>query len=36
MMLNKNNSAYLIGPGSYNLNKDEQWMKKTFNKLFSS
>ena len=34
--INKNNSAYLIGPGSYNLNKDEQWMKKTFNKLFSS
>lgn len=32
----KNNSAYFIGPGSYNLNKDEQWNKKTFNKLFSS
>ena len=31
--INKKISA---GPGSYNLNKNEQWLKKTFNKLFSS
>ena len=31
--INKNIS---IGPGSYNINKNEQWLKKTFNKLFSS
>ena len=32
----ENNSNYLAGPGSYNLSKDEEWSKKTFNKLFSS
>ena len=32
----KNNSVYLVGPGSYNLNKDEIWNKKSFNKLFCS
>ena len=31
-----NSSNYLAGPGSYNLSKDEQWNKRTFNKLFSS
>ena len=31
-----NTSNYLAGPGSYNLSKDEQWNKRTFNKLFSS
>ena len=32
---NKNNSEDLIGPGSYDLIKNNQWSKKTFNKLFS-
>ena len=30
------NKKITIGPGSYNINKNEQWLKKTFNKLFSS
>ena len=32
----KNISGYSVGPGSYNLINDEQWNKRTFNKIFSS
>ena len=32
----KNIAGYSVGPGSYNLNNDEQWNKRTFNKIFSS
>ena len=31
-----NNSEYLTGPGCYELINNNQWNKKTFNKLFSS
>ena len=32
----KNLKNISAGPGSYELNHDEQWNKRTFNKLFSS